>query len=117
MHLTLLTKPASDLRIPLRSATLAIIEPSEITAFCLLECRASKLCDAVGPHENSSLDWTMMTTSQVPSCVRVLPDWQMQSRSNLRRGFMGDQTCGETDAIVHQIYGRLCPKLVQNGFN
>ena len=27
MHLTQLAKPASDLRIPLRSATLAIIEP------------------------------------------------------------------------------------------
>ena len=102
MHLTQLAKPASDLRIPLRSATLAIIEPSGITAFCLLECRASKLCDAVGPHENSSLDWTMMTTSQVPSCVRVLPD--------------GDPNYGMSE-VVTQIVGRFCPKFVQNGFN
>ena len=61
-------KPASDLRIPLRSKTLLIMEPSGITAFHQLECRASKLCDTVGAHENSSLNWTMMTTSQVPSC-------------------------------------------------
>ena len=44
-------KPASYLRIPLRSATLLIMEPSGITAFRQLECRASKLCDTVGAHE------------------------------------------------------------------
>ena len=44
-------KPASDLRIPLRSATLLIMEPSGITAFRQLECRASKLCDTVGAHK------------------------------------------------------------------
>ena len=43
------------------------MKPSVITAFRQLECRVSKLCDTVGAHENSSLNWKMMTTSQVPS--------------------------------------------------
>ena len=85
------------------------IEPSGITAFRQLECRASKLCDTVGAHKNSSLNWTMITTSQVPSC-RFLK--VCAAKIFVEARFSGDQNYGmsESCAGLWEILSQICTK-------
>ena len=51
----------------------------------------------VGVHENSSLDWTMMTTSQVPSC-RFLKVCAAEIFVEVR--FSGDPNYGMSEVVT-----------------